>query len=198
MVHYCGRREPVSPILTSLKLNAMRDTTLTCRAVLIAGLLSAISTAAAEPVKYSPLDKAFEVTFPEMPQCKAQNLVLITGRAVMHVCSHANVSAQLFYSATFYEGLTVPEHVNAADALKGAMNGAASNTNSTVLESHSLEVSGLPALECVMRDPNGLVSVSQYVLANQRMFSIEFAGRPGRVPKEAVNSFMNSFKLHPK
>jgi hypothetical protein len=175
----------------------MRETRQPYRTVLIVGLLSAISTTAAEPVKYSPPDKAFEVIFPEKPECKVQSLVLASGQAVMHACSYANVSAQLFYSATFYEGLRVSEQVNAADALKGAMNGAASNTNSTVLESHSLEVSGFPALECVMRDPSGLVSISQYVLANQRMFSIEFAGWPGRVPKEAVNSFVNSFRLNP-
>lgn len=175
----------------------MHETRKTSQTILMVGLLSAIPIAAAEPVKYSPPDKAFEVTFPERPECTAQSLVLATGQAVMHVCSYANVSAQLFYNVIFYEGLRVPEHVNSVDALKGAMNGAASNTNSTVLESHSSEVSGFPALECVMRDPNGLVYISQYVLANQRMFSIEFAGWPGRVPKEAINSFMNSFSLNP-
>lgn len=165
------------------------------RALFIA-LLSATSTAGAEQVKYSPPDKAFEVAFPAKPECKEQKLAGATGTAVMHVCSYVNADAQLFYSATFYDGLLVPQHASSAEILKGAMNGAASTTNSTILESHSSEISGFPALECVMQDKNGLISLSQYVLVKQRLFSIEFAGWPGHVPKEAVNAFMNSFKIN--
>lgn len=166
------------------------------RVCLLAGLTMVATIASAEPVKFSPPDNAFEVTFPAKPECKEQVLNVSTGKAVMHVCSYANVEAQLFYSVTFYEGLRVPPEVNSAEALKGAMNGAATATNSTIVESSSLDISGFPALESVMRDKNGLITLTQYVLANQRLVSIEFAGWRGRVPKEAVNAFMNSFKVN--
>lgn len=166
------------------------------RSGLLLGLIIGPSIASAEPVKYSPPDKAFEVTFPARPECKEKQVGVVTGKAVMHVCSYANVDAQLFYSVAFYDGLPVPQRVDSAEVLKGAMNGAATATNSTIVESHSLEISGFPALESVMRDQNGLISLSQYVLAHQRVFSIEFAGWRGRVPKEAVNAFMNSFKIN--
>ncbi|TFW27440.1 hypothetical protein [Massilia horti] len=168
------------------------------RSGFLIALVSWASIVSAEPVKYSPPDKAFEVMFPEKPECKEQKLEVVTGKAVMHVCSYANVDAQLFYSVTYYDGLLVPHHVDSAEALKGAMNGAATATSSTIVESHSSEINGFPALESVMRDQNGLISLSQYVLANQRLFSIEFAGWRGRVPKEAVNAFMNSFKINVK
>lgn len=166
------------------------------KSCLLVGLLICASFANAEPVKYSPPDKAFEVTFPAKPECKEQILSIAGGKAVMHVCSYSNVEAQLFYSATFYDGLRVPQHVDPTEALKGAMNGAANATSSTIVENHNVEISGFPALESVMRDKNGLITLTQYVLAHQRLLSIEFAGRPGRVPKEAVNAFMNSFKIN--
>lgn len=166
------------------------------KSCLLVGLFTGASFANAEPVKYSPPDSVFEVTFPAKPECKEQILPIANGKAVMHVCSYSNVEAQLFYSATFYDGLRVPQHVDPTEALKGAMNGAATATNSTIVENHSAEVSGFPALESVMRDKNGLITLTQYVLAHQRLFSIEFAGWPGRVPKDAVNAFMNSFKIN--
>lgn len=147
-------------------------------------------------MKYSPPDKAFEVTFPAKPECTDQQLEVVTGKAVMHVCSYANVDAQLFYSVTFYDGLRIPQNVGSAEALKRAMNGAATATNSTIVESHSTEISGFQALESVMCDQNGMISLSQYVLAHQRLFSIEFAGWQSRVSKETVNVFMNSFKIN--
>jgi hypothetical protein len=183
--------------LPHYKLNTMRATSRTLRTVLVVGLLSAISAAVAEPVKYLPPDEAFEVTFPDRPQCETQRLELSNGPIVMSSCSYVNASAQLYYVATSYEGWRVSEHLSATDALKSAMNFAASSTNSTVLATHNLEVSGFPALEGAIRHPNGLVSISQYVLANGRLFSINFAGWPGRVPNEALNSFMSSFRLNP-
>lgn len=158
-------------------------------------MVSAASIANAEPVRYLPVDNAFEVTFPAKPECKAQQLDLHGGKALMHVCSYANLDAQLFYSVTYYDGLQVPQYVDTAEVLKGAMNGAASKSNSTIVKSNSSEIDGFPALESVMRDKNGLISLSQYVLAHRRLYSIEFAGWPGRVPKQAVNEFMNSFKF---
>jgi hypothetical protein len=166
------------------------------KSYLLIALVTGASFADAEPVKYVPPDNAFEVTFPAKPECKEQILPITGGKAVMHVCSYSNVEAQLFYSATFYDGLRVPQHVDTTEALRGAMNGAATATNSTIVENHSSEVSGFPALESVMRDKNGLITLTQYVLAHQRLVSIEFAGWPGRVPKEAVSAFMNSFKIH--
>lgn len=166
------------------------------RSGLLLGLIAGPSSASAEPVRYSPPDKAFEVLFPAKPECTATETKGVSGKFVMHVCSYANVDAQLFYSATFYEGLQAPQYVDSAQLLKGAMNGAAAAANSTIVESRSVEVSGFPAIESVMRDQNGLISLSQHVLADQRLFSIEFAGWRGRVPKEAVNAFMNSFKIN--
>jgi hypothetical protein len=57
-----------------------------------------------------------------------------------------------------------------AHALQGEMNGATSSTNSTILESQSLVISGFPAQEYVMALSTVLSLFSQYVLANQRMF----------------------------
>lgn len=175
----------------------MPATSKTLRTTLIVGLLSVTSIAIAEPVKYSPPDEAFEITFPGRPECEMQRLELSTGPIVMHACSYVNVSAQLYYVATSYEGWRVSEHLSAADALKSAMDFAVSKTHSTVLASHNLEVSGFPALEGAIRYPNGLVSISEYVLANGRLFSINFAGWPGRVPNDALNTFMDSFKINP-
>ncbi|MCC2972367.1 hypothetical protein [Massilia sp. IC2-476] len=162
----------------------------------VLALLLLASAASAEPVKYSPPDQAFEVVFPAKPECSARNVEVMGRTVVMHVCSYANVEAQLFYSVDFYDGLLVPKHVRSVDLLKGAMIGAAASTNSTIVESHSVEIGGFPALESVMRDRSGLISLSQFVLADQRLFSIHFAGWPNRVPKEAVRVFMESFKIN--
>lgn len=163
---------------------------------LLVGLVSAASVASAEPVKYSPSDNAFEVTFPAKPECKTQELKVATGKVVMHVCWHAQAGSQLTYSVTFCDGLPAPQHTNYAAILQESMNGVATATSSSIVKYRSLEIGGFPALESVMRDQNGVMSLSRYVLANQRVFSIEFNGWREGAAMEGANDFMNSFKIN--
>ena len=76
------------------------------------------------------------------------------------------------------------------------MRSIANATSSSIVEYRSLEIGGFPAIESVMRDQNGVMSLSRYVLAHQRIFSIEFSGWRKGAPMEMANAFMNSFQIN--
>jgi hypothetical protein len=158
-------------------------------------IAAALLPARAEPTKFSPPDNAFTVTFPGEPACSQQNIIAFNGPVTVNTCTYADENSQLFYSATFYSGLLAPATIDARKLLRGAIDGAAAASRSRIIENHELTVSGFPAMESLTQEPNGLISISQYVIAKQRLFSLEISGWENRIPSEAVNGFLDSFKV---
>jgi hypothetical protein len=159
----------------------------------VAFVFLTLSAAQAGPSKFSPADGSFSVAFPASPECVQQKVAIATGEVVMHRCSHADVAAQLFYSVIYYDGLLVPTTVDTHTALKGALDGAVATSKSTLIDSHDAKVSGYPAIESLMTAPDGLHTISQHVLARQRLLVVEISGWRGRMPPEAVSGFLDSF-----
>ncbi|MGK7878044.1 MAG: PsbP-related protein [Xenococcaceae cyanobacterium] len=146
---------------------------------------------------YTARDNSYTVKFPGQPQEQNQSTNTPLGSLNFLIVSYGDNAKGRAYMTTHVTYPVNPSNYNVEKGLDGARDGAARNTNSTILSEKKISYDGHPGREITMRNETGITQRAKIFIDPQgpTLYQILVVAEDGNVDFPEADAFLNSLVI---
>lgn len=151
--------------------------------------------------KYKSQDLAFIAYFPGTPERTVQKLDTALGELDMHMVSYGSegMSMDNAYYGIIRSDYPEEQFANLSkeeikSVLDGAVNGAVTNVNGTLIADETINLNGYPGRKIRIKVEGGILFMNTYLVKNT-MYVTQVISEDGKEYPDKTNKFMNAFDI---
>ncbi|MFH2094757.1 MAG: hypothetical protein ABIJ16_03575 [Bacteroidota bacterium] len=145
--------------------------------------------------EYTSADGNFSIKFPGNPTVESQNVPTEVGDIEMVTFMYEKSATEVYMVAYADYPSALIELSNAEDLIQGAKEGAIGEMGLQITDEEKVDINGFPGISFYADNGDYYVAYDIYLVDN-RLYQVALMRDGGKPKKDAVDSFLGTFKLN--